>query len=245
MNGGDDDDDDALGAFAPFLTRVLSWDYYKIYAESMSAYGVASKKANGKTQSSSSSSSSSALALKPIPLRFSNAREYVQCFSSFLLEEAKAIVLKGDGNGAANVACEKCARVSVLSSRNTNNAAAATKTKKSSPISTNRSGKNNDENENENENENDFDEQKKKQFLYAAVASFETPQQCEQFNENDLLFLSKLSSLSEDEKIEKGVDYCFAFCEGRVSDTELKMRLFSPLKQGNAAGTTTTNGQKK
>jgi len=246
MNGGDDDDDDALGAFAPFLTRVLSWDYYKIYAESMSACGAASKKANGKTQSSSSSSSSSALALKPIPLRFSNAREYVQCFSSFLLEEAKAIVLKGDGNGAANVACEKCARVSVLSSRDTNNAAAATKTKKSSPTSTNRSGKNNDdENENENENENDFDEQKKKQFLYAAVVSFETPQQCEQFNENDLLFLSKLSSLSEDEKIEKGVDYCFAFCEGRVSDTALKMRLFSPLKPGNAAGTTTTNGQKK
>ena len=54
-----------------------------------------------------------------------------------------------------------------------------------------------DENENENENDNDFDEQKKKQFLYAAVVSFETPQQCEQFNENDLLFLSKLSSLSE------------------------------------------------
>jgi hypothetical protein len=35
MSGGvgdDDDGDDTLGAFAPFLTQILAWDYYKIYA---------------------------------------------------------------------------------------------------------------------------------------------------------------------------------------------------------------------
>jgi hypothetical protein len=69
MSGGvgdDDDGDDTLGAFAPFLTQILAWDYYKIYAESMSAYQQSNtaKKTVTKTPSSS---------LKPIPLRFSNA----------------------------------------------------------------------------------------------------------------------------------------------------------------------------
>ena len=216
MSGGvgdDDDGDDTLGAFAPFLTQILAWDYYKIYAESMSAYQQSNtaKKTVTKTPSSS---------LKPIPLRFSNAKEYIQCFSSFLLEEAKAIVLKGEGNGSATVVCEKCAvRVNALSSKNaattTTTAAAATTTKSSTTIE-------------KNKKDEEQKEKTLKMCLYTAVASFETQQQCEQFNENDLLFLSKLNSVSEDEKIEKGVDYCFAFCQGRVSDTEVKVRLFSP-----------------
>ena len=221
--GGDDDSDDALGAFAPFLSHVLSWDYYKIYAESMSGYQNTSSSATKKTKTSASSSSSSVL--KPIPLRFSNAKEYIECFSSFLVEEAKAIVLKGDGSGGASVACEKCERVRVVSPSSPKGAKKGSNTNAS--------------------------------FLYTAVASFRTQQQCEQFSENDVLFLSKLNAISEDEKIEKGADYCFAFCEGKVSDTEVKVRLFSPLTMGSVdgdspqppsgktTGTTTANGQKK
>ena len=207
MNGGgggdDDDSDDALGAFAPFLSRVLSWDYYKIYAESMSGYQNTSSSATKKTKSSASSSSSSVL--KPIPLRFSNAKEYVECFSSFLVEEAKAIVLKGDGSGGASVACEKCERVRVVSP--------------SSPKGGDEKGSNTNAS-----------------FCTPPSLRSATQQQCEQFSENDVLFLSKLNSVSEDEKIEKGADYCFAFCEGKVSDTEVKVRLFSPLTMGSVDG---------
>ena len=73
--------------------------------------------------------------------------------------------------------------------------------------------------------------QHKRLFLVHRRRSFRTQHQCEQFSENDVLF-SPSNAISEDEKIEKGADYCFAFCEGKVSDTEVKVRLFSPLTMG-------------
>lgn len=86
-----------------FLSQVLSWDYYKIVDTTKTITFTATivkPSAHSQAQSNvvSGSVNSHRMDLKPIPLRFKDAEDYVNTFSSFVLEETQAQILKGSSN---------------------------------------------------------------------------------------------------------------------------------------------------
>jgi senataxin len=254
-----------------FLSQVLSWDYYKIVDTTKTITFTATivkPSAHSQAQSNvvSGSVNSHRMDLKPIPLRFKDAEDYVNTFSSFVLEETQAQILKGSSNdiseevsvkvmnrdkkksrqdllrgGGPRYAADDVGKPSVQQQQQRQQKRQKTlRTATTTPYSSSASVQ-------QQENNNNFSNN---DFFFGTSISFENDTKCANFKENDLVFLSKLNPQKDDEKIEKGKEFCFGFLDGKLSGNEISVRLFAPptthaTKPGMIDGNNNNNITKK